>query len=123
MNRNEWEFSYQADKLLQAALSKQAHHVDRLKWWETQKASVMDKIKAEGIEIDESLSNFTSNAYRQPTVHVRNDLLTDMQECVSKVAEHRAKVAEYDAWGQVLSSQGQSALKLHHDDWHFFFGS
>lgn len=122
MNRNGWEFSYTADKLLQAALTKQAHHADRLVWWESQKASVMERIKAEGIEIDESLSNFASNAYRNPTVSVRNDLLADMQECVTKVVEHRAKVAEYEAWGQVLSSQGQAALNLHHDDWHFFFG-
>lgn len=124
MNRDNWLFPYTADKLLAAATAKREHHDARLLWWEDKKASVIEAVKAEGIEIDESLADITSNSYgRGATVQVRNDLVRDLQECVSKIREHRGKASDYSAWVQVLSSQGQATLALHHDDWLFFFGT
>lgn len=127
MKRDEWEFSYTADKLLEAAKAKQAFHEGRLKWWLDKRTEVETTIKTEGIEIDESVaagkSDYISNvSYRQPNVQIRNDLVRDMQECVAKVAEHQKKVKDYDAWVQVLSSQGQASFPLNQDDWLFFFG-
>lgn len=123
MNRNEWDFPYTADKLLQAATTKHDHHKTRLAWWERKKAETVEKVKAEGIEIDESVADIISNSYgRGPTVGVRNDLVRDLQECVLKIREHRDKVSDYDGWMQVLASQGQSSFNLHHEDWLFFFG-
>lgn len=99
------------------------HHNDRLKWWEDKKISVVEKVKTEGIGIDESLANLTSNSYaRGLTVQIRTDLVRDLQECVGKIQEHRSKVADYDAWMQVLTSQGQSSFSLDQEDWLFFFG-
>lgn len=123
MKRTAWEFPYTADRLLSAATGKCAHHADRLKWWENKKTSVVEMVKAEGIEIDESLADLTSNSYqRGATVQIRNDLVRDLQECVGKIREHRTKVDDYGAWMQVLASQGQSTFNLHQEDWLFFFG-
>ena len=123
MKRTSWEFPYTADKLLDAAKAKYDHHSVRLKWWEDKKAQVIETVKAEGIEIDESLADIISNSYhRGPSVQIRTDLVRDVQECVSKIQEHRAKIEDYDAWMQVLSSQGQASFNLNHDDWLFFFG-
>lgn len=124
MNRDSWQFTYRATVLCEAAKTKNAHHAERLQWWENKKTEIVERIKAEGIEIDESLANLTSNSYqRGPTVQVRTDLMADLQECVGKTREHRGKAEEYDAWVQVLSAAGESGFALHNDDWLFFFGN
>jgi hypothetical protein len=127
MNRSEWTFPYTADKLLEAATVKRSFHAGRLEWWQNQQKQVEDKIRSEGIEIDESVaagkSDFHSNTtYRAPTVSIRNDLVVDLRECNEKISEHKTKVKDYDAWTQVLASQGQSSFDLNQDDWLFFFG-
>lgn len=122
MNRDEWAFPYPADKLHQAALTKHQFHAERLTWWGNKKDEVLTKIRAEGLEIDESVAQGYSNSGRQTSVNVRNDLLRDLNECVGKVSEHTNRTKEYDSWMQVLASQGQAAFSLHQDDWLFFFG-
>lgn len=128
MNRNQWKFTYTADKLLEAANTKKRWHDGRLTWWASKRDEIKETIKSEGIEIDESVSfgteNYLSNksAYRGSSVSIRNDLVEDLNECVGKVSEHQNKIKDYDAWIQVLESQGQSSLELHQDDWLFFFG-
>lgn len=128
MKKHEWTFPVTADKLAEAAKSKHDHHIAREEWWSKKKAEVMAKIREEGLEVDESLvaedygAKFsTANYGRGPQVSVRNDLLRDLTECVTKIREHYNKAREYSGWHEVLSSQGQRALDLHHDDWLFFF--
>lgn len=127
MNRDEWAFPYTADKLLEAAQAKKTFHESRLEWWEGKRKEVETTIRAEGIEIDESvaanLSSYSNSTVgRGAQVSIRTDLVRDLQECVGKTAEHRQKIKDYDAWTQVLASQGQSTFDLHQDDWLFFFG-
>lgn len=124
MLRNEWSFEYTASKLAEAAEIKREHHKLRFVWWSKQKESVMDEVKASGIEVSESLAmNITSTAQRMgPQVMVRNDLQRKLTECFEKLKEHQAKTQEYDGWAQVLAANPESRLQLHHDDWLFFFG-
>lgn len=125
MNRKAWNFPYAADKLLDAARAKVAFHKDRLKWWEGKKQEVLALIRAEGIEIDESVAageGYGKSYTRQETVMIRNDLREDLEEVQAKVKEHRGKIADYGAWAEVLASQGGSKFDLHQEDWLFFFG-
>lgn len=124
MKRNDWEFPYSIGELNIASKVKHDHHMARLQWWNDKKAETIDKVKAEGIEIDESLADQISNSYgRGAQVQIRNDLVKDLQECVSKIREHRERVTEYDAWLQVLSAQSATRqLLLNQNDWLFFFG-
>ena len=122
MKRDDWKFSYKADVLLDAATKKLAHHQGRLSWWTHKKEEVVTKVRAEGIEVDESLADTVSNSYnRGATVQIRNDLVQDLQECVSKMREHRNKAENYEAWTEVLASQGSASFDLNQDDWLFFF--
>jgi hypothetical protein len=122
MKRNAWEFNYLASELREAAILKRDFHQKRLEWWNNKQTEVRELIKAEGIEIDESVSNIISNSYRQPTVQVRTDLVRDIQECIGKVSEHRGKVEEYSGWVTVLTAASPTAVyPLTHDDWLFFF--
>ena len=127
-NRGVWKFQYPADKLLAAATTKKNWHEGRLQWWIKKRDEMKEKIKEEGIEIDESVAfgteHYLSNksSYRGASVNIRADLVTDLTECVSKVAEHQGKIKDYDAWTQVLASQGQASFDLYQDDWLFFFG-
>lgn len=128
MNRASWKFTYTADKLLDAATAKKDWHASRLDWWSGKRKETEDKIRSEGIEIDESVgvgslttANY-SNSGRGPQVSIRNDLVRDLTECVQKTNEHEGKIRDYGAWIQVLASQGQTSLELHQDDWLFFFG-
>lgn len=124
MKRNDWEFPYSIGELNIASKVKHDHHMARLQWWNDKKAETIDKVKAEGIEIDESLADQISNSYgRGAQVQIRNDLVKDLQECVSKIREHRERVTEYDSWLQVLSAQSATRqLLLNQKDWLFFFG-
>lgn len=123
MNRTAWKFVYPADKLLSAAKAKYDFHTGRLEWWENKKTDTLKTIKAEGLEIDESVAamGYASNSGRQTSVNIRNDLMRDLQECLGKVTEHTAKRRDYAAWSEVLASQGQTAFDLHQEDWLFFF--
>lgn len=128
MNRHAWKFMYTADRLLAATTHKKTWHEGRLSWWAKKRDEIKETIKAEGIEIDESVAfgtdNYLSNkaSHRGATVSIRNDLVKDLTECVEKVAEHQNKVKDYDAWMQVLESQGLAAFDLNQADWLFFFG-
>lgn len=130
MNRASWKFTYTADKLLEAATAKKDFHAGRLDWWAGKRKETEALIRSEGIEIDESVavgslgyaSSVSNSLHRGPSVNIRNDLVRDLSECVSKTQEHEAKIRDYGAWIQVLASQGQASLELQQDDWLFFFG-
>lgn len=130
MNRDEWEFEYTADVLLKAATIKKSYHEERNSWWKNKKEGVIGTIKAEGIEFDDSLvqenlgSKFSNSGYnRGTTVQVRNDLLLDLNECKEKIKEHHDKAIGYGSWMQILDTQGVKLLKLHQNDWLYFFGT
>lgn len=61
MNRDVWTFSCTADVLLKAATDKHTWHSGRLDWWTKKKEEVLAEIKAEGLEIDESVALGYSN--------------------------------------------------------------
>lgn len=122
-SRQTWNFHYTASQLHKAADAKHKHHQSRSAWWSDKKAETITKIRAEGLEVEESIANLVSNSYhRGATVNVRADLMRDLQECVDKIREHSGKGADYAGWMQVLGSQGELQLPLDHDDWMFFFG-
>lgn len=125
MYRHEWTFEYTAARIAEAAGKKRDHHKSRLDWWEAQREAVMAEVKASGIEVSESLAMAYSstNASVGPQVMVRNDLQRKLTECYGKLKEHEAKIREYDGWHQVLLANSEARLKLHHDDWLYFFGS
>lgn len=125
--RDDWNFSYLGSDLATAAGKKMDFHRGRLKFWTDKKAEVMTAIKADGLEIDESIASespkFSSANYgRDPVVAVRADLLRDLRECVSKISEHRKKLDGYHGWRQILQANSNISQALDHDDWLFFFG-
>jgi hypothetical protein len=126
MIRDEWVFPYTADKLLEAARAKSEFHTGRKEWWTKKRAEVEQQIKTDGIKIDTSVAEQVGKSYtnmdRNASVTVDNRLVKDFQETVGKIEEHRNKVSQYDAWIEVLQSQGQTSFALHQDDWLFFFG-
>lgn len=124
MKRNQWEFEYTASKLADAAKGKKAHHQERLKWWEDQKAKIMTKIKDTGIEVHMPVAELYSNKTRGygPEITVDATLQRDLSECQGKLIEHDAKVREYDGWIQVLAAHPESRVGLNQDDWLYFFG-
>lgn len=126
MLRDEWAFDFSASKLAEAAAAKKKRHETRVTWWTEQKTKVMAEVRSEGIEVSESVAanyaNKTSDRYG-PQVMVRADLQTKLTECHQKIMEHAGKVREYDGWVQILTANAEARLKLHSDDFLFFFGS
>lgn len=132
MKRNVWDFPYPADKLVEAAKAKRDLAQSRIDFWSKKKDETMAAIRERGLTVDESLAideksfgasvalnNFTQ--YRGPTVSIDDKLLRDLNECVTKLGEHRRKKLDYNGWIEVLGSQGQATFNLNHDDWLFFF--
>lgn len=138
MKRDKWEFQYSGDELLAACKVKIEHHQARLTWWEDQKKLTMEKVKAEGISIEESIgdrkyggqtrmSAGASNPWddeRDPQIRVRIDLQRDLTESSRKIREHTEKLQAYRGWEQVFGAPTQSlyARQLDYDDWLYFFG-
>lgn len=124
MQRKEWIFEYRASKVAEAAAIKREHHKQRLAWWNEQKNAVMAEVKDSGIEVSESPSASYGNTHmdRAPQVMVRNDLQIKLTECHSRIKAHDTWVREYAGWYQVLSANPEALLKLHYDDWLYFFG-
>lgn len=126
MLRDDWKFPYRAGQLRDAAKEKVAFYEGRVKYWEGKKSEVLAQIKADGIEVEESVAAddkaYFSNSSRGPVVTVRNDLAEDLRECHNKLAKHRGNVAIYDGWLQMLDGRpADEVLHLERDDWLFFF--
>ena len=127
MQRKEWKFDYTASKLAEAAKTKHQFHQERFDWWKNRKEQVIQQIREEGLEIDESIAlEYISPKRRDweqgTQVTVRNDLKKDLNECLKKLAYHTELVNDYDGWDQVLSANPEARLSLDHQDWLFFFG-
>jgi histidinol-phosphate/aromatic aminotransferase/cobyric acid decarboxylase-like protein len=124
MKRDEWEFEYTAARLSDASRDRRDHRLERLQWWEQEKAKVMQEVRDSGIEVQESVANQYSNMSSAfgPQVAVRTDLQRKLTECHIKIKEHNEAAMAYEGWRQVLDANPEGRLKLHHDDWLFFFG-
>lgn len=129
MLKHEWEFAYTAAVLATAAEAQKAFRESRVTAWEEKKAEVMEKVKTSGLTVHEGpaagMQSYTSNAYagaQGAHVLVDNTLQADLSECVNKIKAHREAVRQYDGWVQVLKANPESRVKLHQDDWLFFFG-
>lgn len=127
MNRSDWEFEYTASALAKAAEGQRDHRNERVTVWEGKKAEVMTKIKDTGLTVHEGvaagMANYTtSNNPGGAQVMVDVTLQRDLNECVSKIREHRQAATDYDSWAQVLNANPEARLKLKHNDWMYFFG-
>lgn len=93
---------------------------------EAQRREVVDKIRSEGIEIDEkiSLAFVTPKARdweRSTQVTIRDDLRNNLGECQDKLVFHTQKRHEYTGWLQVLTANPEQRLRLDIQDGLFFF--
>ena len=127
--KEDWKFQYKAGELTEAAKARLKFYEGRLAFWQKKQKEVIAKIRKEGIQVDESVGGAGglgkmaySNTGRPASVSVRNDLVTDMNECQGKVAEHKVNVATYEGWVAVLADQHKEyVLELTQRDWLFFF--
>lgn len=128
MLREEWKFHYSTEDLARAAQAKLRYHEERLIFWQDHKRSVMDTIRADGLELDETIAAALANPkardwHRSAHLMVRKDLQKELEECLDKLEWHTQRRDEYDGWQQVLRAQGVERLELDINDWLFFFGS
>lgn len=124
MKRKDWVFTYSCADLLKAATEKRDYHQKRVEWWDSKKKEVIEKVKAEGLEIDESLAEgfkSASNYVRGPQVMVRTDLQADLNESVERLKANRELVKQYNGWIEVLTANPNVSQDLDLDDWLFFF--
>lgn len=124
MQRDKWEFEYTAAKLVDAASAKREVHQAKFEWWEAKKAEVMKKVREEGIEIHDSVASSYSNVKGRfgPEIQIDEVMQRDLVECQTKILEHHHEIKNYDGWIEVLNANPEARLKLHHDDWLYFFG-
>jgi len=123
MLRDKWEFEVLSKELAQAALNKMSYHQLREQTWRGMKDEVMAEIRATGIDISESAmgANYANTALITPQISIKPDLQRRLTECHNKIQEHQKKSQEYSGWHQTLDTQ-RERLKLHQDDWLYFYG-
>lgn len=127
--RDEWEFEYTASKLAEGAAKQKDFRLGRVTVWTEAKAKLMAEVKESGLEVTESVAALMGSTYANnirgkggPTINVRADLQTKLQECHSKIQSHQQAADEYDGWVQVLTANPEARLKLTQADWLYFFG-
>lgn len=131
-NTQNWYARFTREEVATAAKIKKDYHEARLSFWQGKEDGVIAEIKANGLEIDDSVAPGYSNVQRGPQVMVRNDLQKDLAECRQKVNEHRAKVLKFRSWVEFLKApapygsrmKGESSntdLELDIDDYLLFF--
>jgi hypothetical protein len=121
---DKWEFEFTAATLAEAADTKFEKHTAKQKWWEGKKVETMTKVKESGIEVRDSVAATYSNTKGGfgPQIEIDGGLQRDLIECQDKLMEHYNLTRVYGGWAQVLHGNPESRVKLHHDDWLFFFG-
>ena len=127
MLRENWKFDYTTVQLAEAALTKLRFHEERLTFCQDKRKSVMDTIRAEGLEVHEKIATGYANPkardwHRGAQVMVRNDLQKDLEECLEKLEWHTARRDEHDGWQQFLHAQAGQMQQIDINDWLFFFG-
>lgn len=124
-NRHSWEFEYPASTISEAAKRKREHHAARLDWWKNKQDEVINEVRANGLEVSESVSSLyaSSMAPQGAQLIVKNEYQNKLNECHQKIQKHAELISEYDGWAEVLASNGEAKLKLKQADWLFFFGS
>ena len=127
MQREDWKFTYTGKQLLDAANAKLAHHQKKYGWWLARKDELLAKIRSEGLEVSEAQavqhSGHKARDWNQGArVMVRNDLQTQLDECLRKLAFHTEELDSFQGWQQVFEANPDSSLPLDHEDWLFFFG-
>lgn len=128
--RDEWKFTYTANKLAEGARAQKAFRESRVAWWTEQKAKVMADIRESGVNVSEGIAAqaqlqgayTTSNAGYGPQVTINPDLQRKLAECHGKIQSHSQAVSEYDGWVQVLDANPENRLELTQADWLYFFG-
>lgn len=130
--RHEWEFEYNGAQLAEAAALQRDFRITRVKVWEDQKAAVIQRIRESGINVNDSLVERLRNnpdqakylgtqARRGAQITIDETMQTDLDECFLKINEHMRLRNEYAAWCQVFTANPDAHVKLHHDDWVYFF--
>ena len=132
MKRDDWTVMYTGKALYDAAIMKVTYHESRQKWWLNKKIELIDKIRAEGINVTESvvdelgkLGYSTSNANiggNGPHIQIDAGLAAQVREASQKVHEHVDKITGYRAWVQMLDAHKDMNFALDNDDWIYFFG-
>lgn len=132
MQRDEWTFTHTAEHLLSAATAQRDFRAARVKVWEEKKAEVIGRIRESGLTVTESLAdgmgsaspkyNISTHSHRGAQITIDPTMQADLNECTTKVREHRELEKAFAAWVQVFEAHLNKSFDLDHDDWQFFFG-
>jgi hypothetical protein len=124
--RKDWRFPYTTTRVLEGAKTKALFHAERLAFWQRKQTETMERIKSDGLQVQTSLagSNYSNvNRGFGAQVVVDATLQRDLDECETKIHEHKAKADTYRGWVEVLAAQrGDVTVELDHEDYLFFFG-
>ena len=120
--RNEWVCELSVAEILEAAKEKLKWHKDRLDFWTETREKTEAQIKNSGLTIEKSVAAGYSTTGRPPSVSIDSAMLADLNECNTKIAEHKNKEFGYASWVQFLSScRPKDRYMLNPEDWRYFY--
>jgi hypothetical protein len=114
--RREWKFQYPCSQLQEVARTKKEHHVERLNWWETQQKGVMKEVRAKGLEVREQ----EISGGRRGEIVIDPTYQRRLNECCSKIEEHRELTTEYTTWERVFELNPSATVDLDAEDIQYF---
>jgi prophage antirepressor-like protein len=104
------------------------YHEERLAFWRAKREEVLERIRSEGLEIDEKIvmaypTPKAQDWSRANRVTVRDDLREHLDECLAKLREHTELLRDHGGWVAMLTANPEARLPLDVEDWTFFFGA
>lgn len=110
--RRDWEFTYMAGDVADAARRKREKHSDREAWWNKERVSVIAELKASGLEV----TGYEVTGGMRHDVQFDPKLTKRLSECEDKIKSHSRAFAEFDMFARVLDDHADETLTLHPDD-------
>lgn len=114
--RQSWKFQYRGDQVLAAAVKKLGYHQDRLKSWQEESLKADKDLRATGLEFREMA--ITGGARVDAVLDPQKQ--SRLNECRSKVTEHKTASEGYERWARVLTANQDQLLELDIDDATYF---
>lgn len=118
MKRHEIEFEFTAAEIQGACAKQVVHHMERVTYWAKEHADAQKQALENGeaaVELEDPLYAPSSGYSNKMAMH-----RTRAMETKRKLEEHRAKAAEFRAWGALFSRLTGQLGGLHYDDVIFF---
>lgn len=104
--RDNWEFAFDIDTLIDAAIDKVDWHGNKLEYYKSETEKAEKDLRENGVEVRESLNlRNTYSTQQNLNIVVDPQKQHHLEACQAKVREHQEKLHEYETWVRAFEAK------------------